>query len=452
MTNPCPPRLAFLALAAFALGALACGSKPHGAADAGDAGAAGADAGDAGFPGADAGPDGGSKGDGGRGSIEHLVVVVLENHTFDNLFAGYPGAESKSHFDGPDGGFDAPHAPDRLSRDLCHSHECALTDWAGGTNEGWEQTAGANNNGDHLAWAQYRRADIPGFWGLADSYAIADHFHSSMLGPSFPGHTFLLAGQAGWSLGNPSGVSIDWGCDQLPSTRVGTLDNGTCATKDVFPCFDIPSAPDTLAAGVTWKFYGSSYLGEVWSMFDAVRSIRQGPGWQNVVDYGSFEKDLAAGTLPNVSWLVDEDLDSGHPPLSMCDSVKWTVKRVNELVNSPYWERSAVLVTYDDFGGFFDHVPPPTQYGCDAAHPYGLGFRLPLIIVSPWVKKGVFHGVTEQASVVRLIEELFGGPGAVGSLHARDPAARDDVAGSLLDAFDFDQAPNPAVPAQESCP
>ena len=122
-----------------------------------------------------------------------------------------------------------------------------------------------------------------------------------------------------------------------------------------------------------------------------------------------------------------------------CAIHHWVAKYVNEVMQGPDWSTSAIIVTWDDFGGFYDHVPPPVQYGCDATQPYGQGFRLPAIIISPWVKQGVFHGVTEQASIPRLIEELFDGPAGVGRLNAMDPAARDAAAGSLLDAFDFTQ-------------
>ena len=168
--------------------------------------------------------------------------------------------------------------------------------------------------------------------------------------------------------------------------------------------------------------------------------------------YTQFDTDVDAGTLPTVTWLVDQDLASGHPPLSMCVCDEWVATRVNELITSPYWPTTAVIITWDDFGGFYDHVAPPEQYGCDQYQPYGLGFRVPAIIVSPWVKPGVFHGVTEQASIPRLIEELFGGPNAVGMLHAMDPDARDDVAGSLLPAFDFNQTPLPPILAKATCP
>jgi phospholipase C len=247
-----------------------------------------------------------------------------------------------------------------------------------------------------------------------------------------------------------------WGCDDPSGSTVAVEDEASCQVQTEAPCFSIPSAPDILPSGTTWKFYGTGVnfgIGQVvWSMFDAINSVRNGPGWQNVVTYDQYESDLANGTLPNVAWLVDQDLDSGHPPFSMCASDTWAVTRVNELMQSAYWNTSAVIVTWDDFGGWVDHVPPPVQYGCDPAHPYGLGFRLPAILISPWVKPGVFHGLTEQASIVRLIEELFGGPNAVGALHALDARARDDVAGSLLPAFDFNQTPLTATPGKEACP
>jgi phospholipase C len=404
--------------------------------------------------------DSGPGWDGGVGHIDHLVVVVLENHTFDNMFASFPGANGQSTFNLPGGGtFTAPHCADTLSRDLCHAHSCALTSWDGGAMDGWWSVAGADDGGDHLAWCQYQQADIPAFWGYAANFGLADNFHSSMLGPSFPGHNFVLAAQAGWADGNPGGAikQIIWGCDSTPGTTIPIEQNGTCTAAAPPPCFDMPSAPDVLyAAGKTWKFYGTGItynnVSYVWSMFDAIKGVRYDAGWKDVIPYGTnFDQDATSGTLPNVSWLVNQDLFSGHPPLSMCASNTWVAQHINKVINGPQWPTTAIIITWDDYGGFVDHAPPPVQYGCNATTPYGQGFRLPAIIISPWAKKGVFHGVSEQASVVRLIEELFD-PAAVGSLHAKDPAARDDVAGSLLGAFDFNQAPLPPFSAKETCP
>jgi phospholipase C len=405
----------------------------------------------------------GSSGSTGAGYIDHLVIIVLENHTFDSMFATFPGAEGRSHFVFDDGGLviDAQPAPDFPPHDLCHAHSCALEDWDQGAMDGWAHNGDQqSHSNDDLAFKQYDGSSIPGFWGLASNYAVADHFFSSMLGPSFPGHTFLVAGQAGGSLGNPdSNIGIPlpiWGCDDPATSTVSIENETTCQTQNVKPCFSIPSPTDLLEPGTTWGFYGTgvSFAGAsfVWSMFDAVDGVRHGSQWSNVVPYSQYEDDIAQGTLPNVTWLVDQDLNSGHPPFSMCASDTWATRYTNDIINSPYWEHAAVIITWDDFGGWYDHVPPPQQYGCDATHPYGLGFRLPAIIVSPWVKHGVFHGVSEQASVVRLVEELFGAQGSVGALHAADARARDDVAGSLLDAFDFNQQPLPKNPVTESCP
>ena len=180
-------------------------------------------------------------------------------------------------------------------------------------------------------------------------------------------------------------------------------------------------------------------------MFNAVKSIRNGPGWANVVNVTQFSKDLEQGTLPNVSWLVDQDLDSEHPNIgSICSGENWTVGYLNQLMKSQYWGRTAVLFTMDDFGGWYDHVPPPRQYGCaPTTNPYGLGFRLPLLVISPYAKPGfIFREVSEHASIPRFIEKVMG---STQSLSDLDPAAQDGQANDLLNAFDFNQPPLPPL-------
>ena len=378
--------------------------------------------------------------------IKHVVVIVKENHTFDNYFGSFPGADGIAQIGTSHGTIAPPHAPDRTPRDLCHSHPCALTDLAGN----WDQVAGASQNGDDLAYAQYLEADIPNYWQYARHFTLADRFFANVLGPSFPGHSFVLAAQAGWATGNPN-TNITkpyWGCDQDATTRVSVLDNGSCAATDVFPCFHIPAVPDVLPTGVDWKFYGTNFyvFPEIWSMFDAVDSIRNGPGWANVVNASQFDNDVAGGTLPAVSWLVDQDLADEHPAVGgVCAGENWTVGHINKLMASPYWQDTAILWTMDDFGGWYDHVTPPRQYGCDPTAPYGLGFRLPLIVISPYARAGyIFHEAAEQASIPRFIEQVFGAP----ALSTLDPAAQDGQANDQLGAFDFAQAPLPPLQLQ----
>ncbi|HVY46669.1 MAG TPA: alkaline phosphatase family protein, partial [Minicystis sp.] len=192
-------------------------------------------------------------------------------------------------------------------------------------------------------------------------------------------------------------------------------------------------------------------LNEIWSMFDGIKSIRQGPGWGHVVNVSEFTTDVQNHTLPNVVWLVDQDLNDEHPNIgSVCAGENWTVGYINQIMQSDYWANTAIIFTKDDFGGWYDHVPPPRQYGCDSTAPYGLGFRLPLIVISPYAKPGfVFHEQSEQASIPKFIETIFGAP----ALSTLDPAAQDGQANDLLGAFDFNQTPLPPLVLQtRNCP
>jgi phospholipase C len=428
--------------------ALGCGqSALHAVDDGGVQPDAGSDAGP------DAGPDAGQP-DAGI-PITHVIIIVKENHTFDNYFGSFPGAEGTSTYRLSDGGTGAcGHAPQNTIRDLNHTHDAGLTDWNDGGMNGWDLVTGPNGssvNGDNLAYAQYGEADIPNYWAYARTFTLGDHFFAQMIGPSFPGHTMVLAAQAAWTLGNPdfSVTNPYWGCDQPPATLVSVENQLTCQIERVFPCFDIPSVPDVLPKGVSWKFYGSNFyfLPEVWSMFNAIKSIRYGPGWQNVVNATQFDLDIANHQLPNVSWLVNQGLNDEHPRIgSPCDGENWTVQRINKVMKSEYWPTTAILFTMDDFGGWYDHVPPPRQYGCDPRRPYGLGFRLPLIVISPYARPHfVFKETAEHASIPRFIEKIFG---SARSLAEIDPAAQDLGANDLLHAFDFSQEPLPPLVLQ----
>jgi phospholipase C len=374
-----------------------------------------------------------------------VIVIIKENHSFDNLFGSFPGAEGTQIAHTSQGDIPVGRPPLLLLRDLCHGHGCALTDWHAGAMDGWLE-GDPKNASDHLAFAQYLEKDIPNYWAYARHFVLADHFFSSMLGPTFPGHGFFLSAQAGWALGNPS-QSVPWGCDDATGTTVDTLVGGTCTVAKVFPCFDYPTLPDLLPDSVTWKFYGTRlppFIGETWSMFDAIDHIRNTSSWkQHIVDASQFDRDLAQGTLPNIVWLVAADINSEHPPLGVCAGENWDVRRINAVMQSQYWQRSVILLAWDDFGGWYDHVAPPEQYGCDARTPYGLGMRLPLLIVSPYARPGyVMKSVASQASVPKLIEALFHLP----SLSGLDPAAQDgDGVNDLMGAFDFTQAPLPPL-------
>jgi phospholipase C len=395
--------------------------------------------------------------------IKHVIVVVKENHTFDNYFGSFPGAEGTTTYKTHDGmTHPVPRALDKVDHDMSHAHSAALVDWDNGKMDGWDLAGSSGKDPtDTQPYGQYLEADIPNYWQYARHYTLADHFHAEMLGPSFPGHLDVLAAQAGWAIGNPNQLPY-WGCDDNSGTVITIEDQKTCMEKQIFPCFDIPSIPDILPSGVDWKFYGSNYpfLSEVWSMFNGVKSIRQnGAAWAKVVQFDQFDADIAAKTLPEVTFLVNQDGDSEHPKLGygpvnlggICSGENWTVRHLNKLMTSDYWKDTVVFITYDDFGGWYDHVPPPRQYGCNPTKPYGLGFRVPLIVVSPYAKPGfIFKETSEHASIARFIEKIFH---STKTLHDLNPDAQDAQANDLLNAFDFKQTPlQPLVLTERTCP
>jgi phospholipase C len=205
-----------------------------------------------------------------------------------------------------------------------------------------------------------------------------------------------------------------------------------------WPCTDVAVLPDRLeAAGISWK----EYLGanEWVQPLRMVRHVRFSPMYDNVVPWATFLTDLEAGSLPSVSWLTPPFAQSEHPPASMCQGENWTVQVLNALMRSPEWSSTAVILTWDDFGGFYDHVAPPH------VDLYGLGPRVPALIISPYAKPGyIDHTTYEFASVLRFIETIFD----VAPLTSRDAGSSD-----MLDAFDFAQRPLPPLElAQRDCP
>jgi phospholipase C len=373
------------------------------------------------------------------GAITHVIVLLKENHTFDNLFGSFPGADGASFAETAHGRVAAFRPPIPLPHQLCHGHNCALDDWNHGAMDGWDhgQTSNADDN---LAYAQYAQPDLPSYWQYAQRFALADHFYSGMLGPSTPGHTSLFAAQAFWELGNPT---VHGECAQADS-QIEVLSHGTCEKIVRHDCFHKKTVADLLEEhGHSWKVYGTD------DDFGSIESLYDSPDWASHRGQdGDFEKDIAKGTLPEVTYLTAPGGQQDMPTL--CPGENWTVRKVNAVMNSPYWQHTAILITWDDFGGWYDHKRPPHRYGCDGDHPYGLGFRLPLIIVSPWARPGyVMHERAEQASVPKFIEAVYGLP----SLHSLYRAARDGAKTSDLgDAFDFSQPPiAPFQLAERSC-
>jgi phospholipase C len=321
----------------------------------------------------------------GLDKIEHIVFIVKENRTFDNYFGTFPGADGATSGNISTGEVIAlRHAPDMTPRDIDHSYQAAVEAIDGGAMDRFDLIKGGNVNGDFLAYSQYYESDIPNYFAYARNFVLADAFFSSLERPSFSNHLYTVGAQSGGAINNPSNSKGRWGCDSPANSRVETLeDDGNFG--HVYPCFDFETLADRLEEeGLSWKYYapGQDQSGYIWSALNAIRHIRLTSLWQQrVVATAQFVQDAQTGQLPAVSWLVVGSGLSEHPPASVCMGENWTVAQLNAVMSGSDWNSTVIFLTWDDFGGFYDHVAPP------AVDNFGFGPRVPLLIISPWAKR-----------------------------------------------------------------
>jgi phospholipase C len=371
----------------------------------------------------------------GRGDvrlIQHTVFMINENHTFDNYFGSFPGADgATSGLMSTGQRVPLSNMPDSYAAPyLCNSWECAIEAMDGGKMDRFDLITGDTLN----AYTGVTESEIPHYWAYARRFALGDRYFTSVHGPSFPNHLYTVGAQSGGAIDNGGNAGAGLNCDGTPSGLVRVMDDQGNITLHS-PCFDFLTMPDRLErAGISWKYYGEG--GGVLSSID---HIRNGPWWTtNTAMSTEILTDAANGTLPAVSWVLPPRGAGEHPPDSMCEGENWTVSVLNTLMQGPEWSSTAVFITWDDFGGFYDHVFPPQ------VDRWGLGPRVPLLIVSPFAKRGyVSHTVGDHASVLKFVETRYGLP----PLASRDLAAND-----LLDSFDFDQAQlMPLIMALRQC-
>lgn len=380
----------------------------------------------------------------GFANIQHIVFIVKENRSFDNLFGTYPGANGATTATLSTGQvIPLGPTPDRMSRDLDHSWYGSFTDVDYNRMDGFDLSTNGNINGDELSLTQFTQGDIPNYWAYAQNFVLADAMFSSLHGPSFPNHLYTVAAQSGGVVGDPGGGGsfISYGCDS-PAARLVQVLSTNGVLSNVYPCFDFSTLADSLQNGsISWKYYSpaENTSGYSWNALDAINHIRNSSYWNTNVPLNTqFVTDAQNGQLPTVSWLVGPSETSEHPTASVCASENWSVQQINAVMQGPEWNSTAIFLTWDDFGGFYDHVPPP------ADDEYGLGLRVPLLIISPYVVPGyISHTTYEFSSFLKFVEERFG----LTALGARDANAND-----MLDSFNLTQTPlAPLVLGTETC-
>ena len=400
-----------------------------------------------------------------KGRITHVVVIIQENRTLDNFFAGYPGADAprfgcavatgrlRRHAvqpaaGCPSGDVKVPlHEIGFAGPDPNHNWKWSMSDWNNGRMDGFYRHD--HTPGQYLSYAYVKRSLVKPYWDMAQQYVLADHMFPTEFGGSFTSHQMLVAGNDNLTrtraeVDFPTNPPDD--CDSPPGTKSSYLtpDRHVHYSQGPFPCFDQwNTMAEVLDNGrVSWKFYATRRLGAgMWEPFEAIKYVRYGPDWKRniIAPQSEVLTDAAKGALAAVSWVVPTKPDSDHPVARSNRGPSWVASVVNAIGESSYWKNTAIVVTWDDWGGFYDNVAPPQP---DFR---GLGIRVPCLIISPYAKTGyVAHTRYEYASILKFIETTFGLP----QIGRGVDGYTDGRANNLTDSFDFTQPPRKFVPIQ----
>ncbi|HEY0380697.1 MAG TPA: alkaline phosphatase family protein [Candidatus Elarobacter sp.] len=371
--------------------------------------------------------------------IKHVVVIVQENRSFDNLFHGFPGADTASSGPASDGSI-IPLKPTSLTAgpDPSHDYAAFVSSFNGGRMNGFDLVGDFPKNVPLFSYAYVPQAEVQPYFDMAHAYALADRMFQSNNSASYGAHQYLIAAQSADATNVPNGMP--WGCDAPTGSTVPVLKPDGTMGPGVTPCFDYQTVGDSLdAAGVTWAYYAPSVVasptdpaGAIWSAYDAVRHIRYGPDWaQNqIAPETTVLNDIRNGSLRGVSIVVPDGFNSDHARFPTTTGPLWVSSIVQAVGASKYWKDTAIFVVWDDWGGWYDHVVPPARFDQN-----GPGFRVPLIAISPYAKHGyVSHVTYETASITRYIEEVF---------NLRSLGQRDATATPPDDMFDYNQQLSP---------
>jgi phospholipase C len=418
--------------------------------------------------------------------IQHVVVIFQENRTPDNLFQQdakliAAGADIQN-FGVNSKGEQITLTPAPLATDFNpdHSHSSFVNMYDGGKMDGADKIPVGCNPGSpptcpppnpQFTYVDNSTGVLAPYFQMAETYTFGDRMFQTNQGPSFPAHQFIISGTSApvppgdamsifFAAENPIGipngaVDTQTGCTAPPQELVKLIDSTnldphTNETQSMYPCYEHPTLTDLLNANkISWKYYAPS-PGSIWTGPNAIQHMCgpnapipnatqcTGSDWTNnvVLQYTQVLTDIANGQLASVTWVIPSGAVSDHAGANDGSGPSWVASVVNAIGNSSYWASTAIIITWDDWGGFYDHVPPPA-----IANSYEFGFRVPLIVVSPYAKAAtVSHTVYDFGSILKFIENTF-------SLGTVAPGASTPYAdtftqtGNLSDCFDFNQTP-----------
>jgi phospholipase C len=393
--------------------------------------------------------------------IDHVVVIFQENRTPDNLFQDpvliSRGADIASSGVNSTGQI-IPLAPVDLGNnyDLGHSHDAFVAMYHGGKMDGADEIQISCNKGatncppPNPQFMYVNPSQVQPYFALAEQYTFADRMFQTNQGPSFPAHQFIISGTSAPTATSNlfAAENTSAGCIAPASAFVKMIDPSGQESSTQYPCFEHATLTDSLdGQKITWHYYTPS-AGSIWTGPNAIQHICQpqtqngklvctGADWTNDVILKPVQvlTDIANNQLPQVAWVIPSGQESDHSGTNNGSGPSWVAQVVNAIGKSPYWSSTAIFITWDDWGGWYDHVAPPqvlancSQWGCG----YVYGFRVPLIVVSPYAKPAYVSHVTHDfGSILAFIEKTYGLP----SLGYADALADD-----LSDCFNFNQTP-----------
>ena len=393
---------------------------------------------------------------GGDSVIQHVVIIIQENRTMDNLFYGYPKADTQSYGYNEENQkiplepvglqvlWDEPHDLGAFIKD-CNGTgklpgtDCRMNgfDWGGWSCGEKSSEPPCPNANPPYSYVPHQ--ETKPYFAMAQQYVLADKMFASNLDlSSFVAHQYLVAAQADSTVNYPIG---QWGCEGGTGDTIDTLSKERVVSKYGIPaCLNYTTLGDELdKAKLSWRYYASvdNTSGGLWSAYQAVKHIYYGPDWKNDVinPQTKFFSDVKKGKLPVVTWITPTCANSDHSGCGAKTGPSWVASLVNAIGKSNYWDSTAIFVLWDDGGGWYDHVPPPySKYNYD-----GFGMRVPLLVISAYAKQNYISSVQyEFGSILKFIEQRFGLP----TMFANDK----DANSPEEDCFDFSQSPRKFTP------
>ena len=422
--------------------------------------------------------------------IQHIIVIMQENRSFDSYFGTYPGANGLPTKNGkftvcsPDpktGSCIVPyHDPADVNGGADHSHAAAVADVAGGAMTGFMARAESSKRGcavtqnpnctqnstpDVMGYHDAR--EIPNYWTYANQFVLNDNLFEPVASWSLPDHLYMVSGwSAACTSAAPSSCTNEIVGPRTPAQEqrlvTQAIRTGTAPVHDAWT--DVTYLLHK--ANVSWKYYVENgtqpdceddaiacppkpqnyHTPGIWNPLPLFTDVQADHQVRNVQPVQRFFADASNGTLPAVSWITPSQTNSEHPPASVAEGQAWVTNLVNHVMQGPDWSSTAIFLSWDDWGGFYDHVVPPT------VDQNGYGLRVPSMVISPYARKGyIDHQVLSHDAFLKFIEDDFLGGARLDPATDGRPDPRPDTResapklGDLVADFDFTQTPRPPL-------